>query len=150
MPFSLIPNHCFLLTKRKDLWFSSQLACPAVLRKRMYGEEGNICRCSCHMTPEVTGLECDHLLSNQLSHVDQSTLVCVFWAKERRQGDRRSDGHVQGDGQIQKRALHSGECYMDNNIVWGMFSCVFHFNTLPWPLRRSRRDFTVSPCMLAL
>lgn len=78
VPFSLIPNHCFLLTKRKDLWFSSQLVCPAVLRKRMHGEEGNICRCSCHMTPEVTGLECDHLLSNQLSHVGQSSLVCVF------------------------------------------------------------------------
>ncbi|CAO2581448.1 Uncharacterized protein C3orf20 homolog [Lemmus lemmus] len=70
-----------LLTKRKDLWFSSQLACPVVLRKKMCGEDGDICRCSCHIIPEVTDLEYDHLISNQLSHMDQIIVVCVFSAK---------------------------------------------------------------------
>ncbi|XP_015862414.2 uncharacterized protein C3orf20-like isoform X4 [Peromyscus maniculatus bairdii] len=71
-----------LLTGRKDLWFSSQLACPVVLRKTMCGEKGVVCRCSCHIIPEVTDLEYDNLISNQLSHVDQIIVVCVFSAKK--------------------------------------------------------------------
>ncbi|XP_037052707.1 uncharacterized protein LOC119086202 [Peromyscus leucopus] len=71
-----------LLTGRKDLWFSSQLACPVVLRKTMRGEKGVVCRCSCHIIPEVTDLEYDNLISNQLSHVDQIIVVCVFSAKK--------------------------------------------------------------------
>ncbi|XP_026640243.1 uncharacterized protein C3orf20 homolog [Microtus ochrogaster] len=70
-----------LLTKRKDLWFSSQLACPVVLRKTMCGEDGDICRCSCHIIPKVTDLEYDHLIGKQLSRMDQIIVVCVFSAK---------------------------------------------------------------------
>lgn len=83
--FNLTPNRSVsrfpLLTKRKDLWFSSQLACPVVLRKMMCGEDGDICRCSCHIIPKVTDLEYDHLIGKQLSRVDQIIVVCVFSAK---------------------------------------------------------------------
>ncbi|KAK7824912.1 hypothetical protein U0070_014118 [Myodes glareolus] len=70
-----------LLAKGKDLWFSSQLACPVVLRKTMCGEDGNICRCSCHTIPEVTDLEYDHLIGKQLSRTDQIIVVCVSSAE---------------------------------------------------------------------
>ncbi|KAL6074958.1 hypothetical protein STEG23_031648 [Scotinomys teguina] len=71
-----------LLTERKDLWFSSQLVCPMVLRKTMCGEKWDICRCSGHIIPEVTDLEYDNLIGNQLSHMDQIIVVCVFSAKQ--------------------------------------------------------------------
>ncbi|XP_040610956.1 uncharacterized protein C3orf20 homolog isoform X2 [Mesocricetus auratus] len=71
-----------LLEKRKDLCLSSQLACPVVLRKTMCGEKGDMCRCSNQVIPEVTDLEYDNLISNQLSHMDQIIVVCVFSAKE--------------------------------------------------------------------
>lgn len=48
----------------------------------MCGEKGVVCRCSCHIIPEVTDLEYDNLISNQLSHVDQIIVVCVFSAKK--------------------------------------------------------------------
>lgn len=52
-----------------------------VLRKTMCGEDGDICRCSCHIIPEVTDLEYDHLIGKQLCRRDQIVVVCVFSAK---------------------------------------------------------------------
>lgn len=52
-----------------------------VLRKTMCGEDGDICRCSCHTIPEVTDLEYDHLIGKQLSRTDQIIVVCVFSAE---------------------------------------------------------------------
>lgn len=84
--FNLTPNCSVcrlpLLLKRKDLWFSSQLACPVVLRKTLCGKVGNVCKCSSQVIPKVTDLEYDHLISNQLSHMDQIIVVCVFSAKK--------------------------------------------------------------------
>nr|XP_012630751.1 uncharacterized protein C3orf20 homolog [Microcebus murinus] len=67
----------------KDTWFASQLICPAVLRRILHGEDRDICRCSPHSIPEVTDLEYDHLISRQLSSLDQIIIVCVFSAKEK-------------------------------------------------------------------
>jgi len=41
------------------------------------GEEGKTCRCSNHRIPYVSDLECDHLISNQMSFKEQIIVVCV-------------------------------------------------------------------------
>eukprot|EP00071_Canis_lupus_P025486 XP_022259043.1 uncharacterized protein C3orf20 homolog isoform X2 [Canis lupus familiaris] len=64
----------------KDAWFSSQLLCPVVLRRTLCGKEGG--QCSTYSIPEVTDLEYDHLISNQLSSMDQVIIVHVFSANE--------------------------------------------------------------------
>lgn len=46
------------------------------------GTEGFICRCSTYSIPEVTDLEYDHLINEQLSSMDQIIIVYVFSAKE--------------------------------------------------------------------
>ncbi|CAK7306200.1 Uncharacterized protein C3orf20 homolog [Vulpes lagopus] len=66
----------------KDAWFSSQLLCPVVLRRTLCGKEGGTCQCSTYSIPEVTDLEYDHLISNQLSSMDQVIIVHVFSANE--------------------------------------------------------------------
>ncbi|XP_071620951.1 uncharacterized protein C3orf20 homolog isoform X3 [Heliangelus exortis] len=55
----------------------SQLACPAVLRRIMMGEEGKTCRCSNHQIPYVSDLEYDCLINNQMSSKEQVIVVCV-------------------------------------------------------------------------
>ncbi|XP_054689326.1 uncharacterized protein LOC129209155 isoform X3 [Grus americana] len=62
---------------RSKLWVTSQVACPAVLRRIMMGEEGKTCRCSSHRIPYVSDLEYDHLISNQMSFNEQIIVVCV-------------------------------------------------------------------------
>ncbi|XP_019370606.1 PREDICTED: uncharacterized protein C3orf20-like isoform X1 [Gavialis gangeticus] len=52
-------------------------ACPAVLRRRMMGQEGKICRCSNHQMPCVSDLEYDHLINNQMSSQEQILVVCI-------------------------------------------------------------------------
>nr|XP_055192324.1 uncharacterized protein C3orf20 homolog [Nyctereutes procyonoides] len=66
----------------KDGRFSSQLLCPVVLRRTLCGKEGGTCQCSTYSIPEVTDLEYDHLISNQLSSMDQVIIVHVFSANE--------------------------------------------------------------------
>lgn len=41
-----------------------------------------MCRCSVDNIPEVTDLECDYLISNQRSSVDQIVIVYVLSAKK--------------------------------------------------------------------
>nr|XP_009672890.1 PREDICTED: uncharacterized protein C3orf20 homolog [Struthio camelus australis] len=55
----------------------SQTACPAVLRRIMMGEEGKTCRCSNRKIPNVSDLEYDHLINNQMSSKEQIVVVCV-------------------------------------------------------------------------
>ncbi|XP_058597713.1 uncharacterized protein C3orf20 homolog isoform X1 [Neofelis nebulosa] len=66
----------------KDAWFASQLLCPVVLRRTLCGKEGGTCQCGTYSIPEVTDLEYDHLISTQLSSVDQVIIVHVTSAKE--------------------------------------------------------------------
>ncbi|XP_016018281.2 uncharacterized protein C3orf20 homolog [Rousettus aegyptiacus] len=67
----------------KDTSFASQLVCPVVLRRTLCGQEGDTCRCSAYSIPEVTDLEYDHLISTQLSPVDQIIIVYVISSKEK-------------------------------------------------------------------
>ncbi|XP_060051547.1 uncharacterized protein C3orf20-like isoform X2 [Erinaceus europaeus] len=60
-----------------------QLACPVVLRRALRGKEGDECRCSASSIPEVTDLEYDYLIGNQLTSLDQIIIVYVFAAKEK-------------------------------------------------------------------
>ncbi|XP_032299849.1 uncharacterized protein C3orf20 homolog isoform X1 [Coturnix japonica] len=62
---------------RNKLWVTSQMACPAVLRRVVTGEEGKTCRCSNHRIPCVTDLEYDHLINNIVAFKEQITVVCV-------------------------------------------------------------------------
>ncbi|XP_040493272.1 uncharacterized protein C3orf20 homolog isoform X4 [Ursus maritimus] len=68
--------------KSKDAWFASQLLCPVVLRRTLCGQEGGTCQCSTYNIPEVTDLEYDHLISHQLSSMDQLIIVHVFSASK--------------------------------------------------------------------
>ncbi|KYO36211.1 uncharacterized protein LOC102568548 [Alligator mississippiensis] len=52
-------------------------ACPAVLRRKMMGQEGKLRRCSNHQMPCVSDLEYDHLINNQMSSQEQILVVCV-------------------------------------------------------------------------
>ena len=56
------------------------MLCPVVLRRTLCGKEGG--QCSTYSIPEVTDLEYDHLISNQLSSMDQVIIVHVFSANE--------------------------------------------------------------------
>ncbi|XP_036156798.1 uncharacterized protein C3orf20-like isoform X3 [Myotis myotis] len=67
----------------KDGQFAPHLACPVVLRRMLCRKEGPICRCSTYSVPEVTDLEYDHLINQQLSSMDQIIIVYVFSAKEK-------------------------------------------------------------------
>ncbi|XP_023605712.1 uncharacterized protein C3orf20-like [Myotis lucifugus] len=67
----------------KDGQFPPHLACPVVLRRMLCGKEGPICRCSTYSVPEVTDLEYDHLINQQLSSMDQIIIVYVFSDKEK-------------------------------------------------------------------
>lgn len=69
--------------ENKDAWFASQLVCPVVLRWTLCGKERNKCQCSAYHIPEVTDLEYDHLILDQLSSVDQIVIVYVFSAKKK-------------------------------------------------------------------
>ncbi|XP_048213987.1 uncharacterized protein C3orf20-like isoform X2 [Perognathus longimembris pacificus] len=71
-----------LPNESKDSWFGSLLICPVVLRQLLCGKEENTCRCSPCSIPEVTDLEYDNLISNQLACTDQIIIVYVFSAKE--------------------------------------------------------------------
>ncbi|XP_072186733.1 uncharacterized protein C3orf20 homolog [Excalfactoria chinensis] len=62
---------------RNKLWVTSQMACPAVLRRVVMGEEGKTCRCSNHQIPYVSDLEYDHLINNTVAFKEQITVVCV-------------------------------------------------------------------------
>ncbi|XP_015415466.1 PREDICTED: uncharacterized protein C3orf20-like isoform X1 [Myotis davidii] len=67
----------------KDGQFAPHLACPVVLRRMLCRKDGPICRCSTYSVPEVTDLEYDHLINQQLSSMDQIIIVYVFSAKEK-------------------------------------------------------------------
>ncbi|XP_028346251.1 uncharacterized protein C3orf20 homolog [Physeter macrocephalus] len=67
----------------KEVWLASQLVCPVVLRQTLCGNEGNTCQCSTYCTLEVTDLEYDHIINDQLFSVDQIIIVYVFSAKEK-------------------------------------------------------------------
>ena len=69
--------------ENKDAWFASQLVCPVVLRWALCGNGRNKCHCSTCRIPEVTDLEYDHLIFDQLSSVDQIIIVYVFSAKKK-------------------------------------------------------------------
>ncbi|XP_036314598.2 uncharacterized protein C3orf20 homolog isoform X1 [Pipistrellus kuhlii] len=62
--------------------FAFHLACPVVLRNMLCGKEGFFCRCSTYSIPEVTDVEYDHLINEQLSSMDQIIIVYVFSTKE--------------------------------------------------------------------
>ncbi|XP_012875319.1 PREDICTED: uncharacterized protein C3orf20-like [Dipodomys ordii] len=68
---------------RKDSCFGSLLICPVVLRQTLCGKEEDTCRCSPYSIPEVTDLEYDNLINNQLASTDQIIIVYVFSAKEK-------------------------------------------------------------------
>ncbi|XP_036106870.1 uncharacterized protein C3orf20 homolog isoform X2 [Molossus molossus] len=81
-----------LSIKSKDAWFASHLVCPVVLRQALCGKEGDTCRCSTYIIPEVTDLEYDHLISKKLSSVDQIIIVYVLSAKEKNKAIREVTG----------------------------------------------------------
>ncbi|XP_069846458.1 uncharacterized protein C3orf20-like [Dipodomys merriami] len=72
-----------LPSDRKDSCFGSLLICPVVLRQTLCGKEEDTCRCSPYSIPEVTDLEYDNLINNQLASTDQIIIVYVFSAKEK-------------------------------------------------------------------
>ncbi|XP_014386255.1 PREDICTED: uncharacterized protein C3orf20-like isoform X3 [Myotis brandtii] len=72
-----------LPNQSKDGQFAPHLACPVVVRRMLCGKEGPICRCSTYSVPEVTDLEYDHLINQQLSSMDQIIIVYVFSDKEK-------------------------------------------------------------------
>ncbi|KAG5211869.1 hypothetical protein JEQ12_014298 [Ovis aries] len=82
-PASSPPFRLPLPIENKDAWFASQLVCPVVLRWTLCGKERNKCQCSTYHIPEVTDLEYDHLIFDQLSSVDQIVIVYVFSAKKK-------------------------------------------------------------------
>ncbi|KAJ1061807.1 hypothetical protein K5549_002842 [Capra hircus] len=82
-PASSPPFRLPLPIENKDAWFASQLVCPVVLRWTLCGKERNKCQCSAYHIPEVTDLEYDHLILDQLSSVDQIVIVYVFSAKKK-------------------------------------------------------------------
>ncbi|XP_070645072.1 uncharacterized protein C3orf20 homolog [Bos indicus] len=82
-PASSPPVRLPLPIENKDAWFASQLVCPVVLRWALCGNERNKCHCSTCRIPEVTDLEYDHLIFDQLSSVDQIIIVYVFSAKKK-------------------------------------------------------------------
>ncbi|MEE6480394.1 hypothetical protein FKM82_012558 [Ascaphus truei] len=75
----------------EKLWHMSHHTCPAVLQRMMLGEEGRLCRCSNHQIPYVTDLEYDQLISNQMSSVEQITVVCVVSSSLDSEEDQRKD-----------------------------------------------------------
>nr|XP_014335721.1 PREDICTED: uncharacterized protein C3orf20-like [Bos mutus] len=82
-PASSPPVRLPLPIENKDAWFASQLVCPVVLRWALCGNGRNKCHCSTCRIPEVTDLEYDHLIFDQLSSVDQIIIVYVFSAKKK-------------------------------------------------------------------
>ncbi|XDC53397.1 hypothetical protein R6Z07M_004579 [Ovis aries] len=82
-PASSPPFRLPLPIENKDAWFASQLVCPVVLRWTLCGKERSKCQCSTYHIPEVTDLEYDHLIFDQLSSVDQIVIVYVFSAKKK-------------------------------------------------------------------
>ncbi|KAB0379127.1 hypothetical protein FD755_010705 [Muntiacus reevesi] len=82
-PASSPPFRLPLPIENKDARFASQLVCPVVLRWTLCGNERNKCQCSTYHIPEVTDLEYDHLIFDQLSSVDQIIIVYVFSAKKK-------------------------------------------------------------------
>ncbi|XP_059742827.1 uncharacterized protein [Bos taurus] len=82
-PASSPPVRLPLPIENKDAWFASQLVCPVVLRWALCGNGRNKCYCSTCRIPEVTDLEYDHLIFDQLSSVDQIIIVYVFSAKKK-------------------------------------------------------------------
>ncbi|KAM4881792.1 uncharacterized protein C3orf20-like isoform 2-T2 [Thomomys bottae] len=77
-----------LPNESKDTWFGSLLICPVVLRQILCGKEEDICRCNPYSIPEVTDLEYDNLINNQLASTDQIIIVYVFSAK-------KNDKHIE-------------------------------------------------------
>ncbi|KAM5254990.1 uncharacterized protein RBU33_025782 [Hipposideros larvatus] len=77
------PSRLPLPIENEDAQFVSQLVCPVVLRRTLCGKEGDTCRCSASNISEVTDLEYDHLVSNQLSSVDHVVIVYVLSAKKK-------------------------------------------------------------------
>ncbi|XP_013374943.1 PREDICTED: uncharacterized protein C3orf20-like [Chinchilla lanigera] len=63
--------------------FVSQLLCPVVLRRTLQGQQGDICRCSAHHIPEVTDLEYDRLILEQLCSSEQTVVVYVSSATDK-------------------------------------------------------------------
>ncbi|KAF6119623.1 hypothetical protein HJG60_010089 [Phyllostomus discolor] len=122
-----------LPTEGRDAWFASHLVCPVVLRRILCGKEGDSCRCSTYSIPEVTDLEYDYLISEQLSSIDQIVIVCVFSALEK-------------DNTIQEVA----EVYREQNRTRSMpciQSCSDSFRFLKYNII-SASKFTGSRCPL--
>lgn len=67
----------------RAVWLVPQLLCPVVLRRTLRGQRGDICRCSTHHIPEVTDLEYDSLILDQLCSSEQTIVIYVSSAEDK-------------------------------------------------------------------
>lgn len=121
----------------KDTSFASQLVCPVVLRRTLCGQEGDTCRCSAYSIPEVTDLEYDHLISTQLSPVDQIIIVYVISSKEK-------DETLKEVAKVYRKQnrMRSMPCVQVNVMCTKtncgiMFTCMLYLNTFSQPHKGS-------------
>lgn len=142
--FSRLP----LPAESKDTWFASHLVCPVVLRRILCGKEGDSCRCSTYSIPEVTDLEYDYLISEQLSSIDQIVIVCVFSALEKGNTIKevaevyREQNRTRSMPCIQVSVMRiKTNCEL-------MFTCMVYLNTFPQTPKASWKEFPPPPFYL--
>ncbi|XP_068794078.1 uncharacterized protein C3orf20 [Struthio camelus] len=128
----------------------SQTACPAVLRRIMMGEEGKTCRCSNRKIPNVSDLEYDHLINNQMSSKEQIVVVCVSSSSQIKKDPSEDKLEQLYERKNKNRSMPCAQMYIQGKLLFANY--IFNgysksTEDLQKQVAKTRSDYRMGYCL---